>query len=138
MRNLEQIRSKNALTAAEKGFHGKNDGDIIKKIPAMIKQSGFLGALAYAIEDESKTKKNESVRTSGYAEAFKAILQHLQNRDIGLCPVNLQELRQFAEWLCDDEQNSIVLRTITAEAMAYMNVLRRYANLGESHANDNK
>lgn len=127
MKNLEQLRSKHALVASDQGFHGRNDGDIIKKIPTMIQQNGFLGALAFAIEDETRVQKQKSNNVSGYAQAFKAILEHLRSPKVAICPASLYELRPFADWLCHDERDASELRVVTAEAMAYMNVLRRYA-----------
>ncbi|MFA6929695.1 MAG: type III-B CRISPR module-associated protein Cmr5 [Lentisphaeria bacterium] len=135
MKNMEQLRSKHALTAAENSFHGRNDGDIIKKVPAMIQQNGFLGALAFAIEDEARVDKSNQARVdkqhenkvSGYALAFQAIQTHLQSCEVAICPVGINTLRAFAEWLCADERDSLELRIVTSEAMAYMNVLRRYA-----------
>lgn len=127
MKNMEQLRSKHALTAAGKSFHGRNEGDIIKKVPAMIQQNGFLGALAFAIEDEARVEKQHENKVSGYALAFQAIQTHLQSREVAICPVGINTLRAFAEWLCADERDSLELRIVTSEAMAYMNVLRRYA-----------
>lgn len=127
MKNFEQLRSKHALAASEHSFHGRNDGDIIKKIPTIIQQNGFLGALAFAIEDETRVRRQNANNVSGYAQAMKAILTHLQSPEVALCPADVQELRPFAKWLCSDERDASELRVITAEAMAYMNVLRRYA-----------
>ena len=127
MKNFEQLRSKHALVAADQGFHGRNDGDIIKKVPTMIQQNGFLGALAFAIEDETRVQKQNNGNASGYAQAFKAILVHLKSPEVAICPATIKELLPFATWLCDDERDACELRVVTAEAMAYMNVLRRYA-----------
>lgn len=134
MKNMEQLRSKNALqAAADKPFEGRNEGDIIKKVPTMIQQNGFLGALAFAIEDESRITKqkkehgNGTDKESGYARAFQAILKHLQSPEVAICPKEIQCLLGFAKWLCADDRDSVELRMVTAEAMAYMNVLRRFA-----------
>jgi CRISPR/Cas system CMR-associated protein Cmr5 small subunit len=121
MKNMEQLRSRHALKVSNLAFTGRNDGDIIKKVPTMIQQNGFLGALAFAIEDEKRAEK------SGYAQAFKAIISHLKSPEVAICPDDIASLRAFAEWLCADERDAAELRVVTNEAMAYMNVLRRYA-----------
>ena len=66
MKNLDQIRAKNALEAAHnKRFKGINDGDVVKKVPAMIQQNGLLGALAFAIDKEK-----------GYKDVLDACIEH--------------------------------------------------------------
>jgi len=128
MKNLEQIRAKNALLAAKESIKGKNDGEVVKKIPAMIQQNGFIGALAFAIEDGDKNKE------SGYAKTFRAIIKHLSDRDIGLY-AGTEDLGAFATWLCSKQSDT--LRAVTAEAMAYLSILRRFAKKGDDDANRN-
>lgn len=119
MRNLEQIRAKNALAWKDKIGTGKEGGRAVaKKVPAQIIQNGFLGALAFAIENKG----------SGYENAFKAILEHLKiaNRNQGL---PCDDLQGFLNALCAKDAD--VLRTVTAEALAYLNYLRRFAKPGK-------
>lgn len=118
MKNLEQIRARNAFEAAcGQAFKGANDGEVVKKIPAMIRQNGFLGALAFAKENEKK---------SGHADVFRAIIKHLAK--IGLFPRETS-LDDFIKNLC--EGDAAQLRAVTAEAMAYLNYLRRFAGKQE-------
>lgn len=128
MKNLEQIRAKNALLAAKESIKGKNDGEVVKKIPAMIQQNGFIGALAFAIEDGGKNAD------SGYAKTFRAIIKHLADRDIALY-TGTDDLNAFATWLCGKQSDT--LRAVTAEAMAYLSILRRFAKKGDDDANRN-
>ncbi|MDQ0289436.1 type III-B CRISPR module-associated protein Cmr5 [Oligosphaera ethanolica] len=130
MKNLEQIRAKNALLAAKESIKGKNDGEVVKKIPAMIQQNGFIGALAFAIEDEHDGKNADS----GYAKTFRAIIKHLADRDIALY-AGTDDLDAFASWLCSKQSDT--LRVVTAEAMAYLSILRRFAKKGDDDANRN-
>ena len=128
MKNLEQIRAKNALLAAKESIKGKNDGEVVKKIPAMIQQNGFIGALAFVIEDSKKSIE------SGYAKTFRAIIKHLADHDIGLY-AGTEDLDAFASWLCSKQSDT--LRVVTAEAMAYLSILRRFAKKGDDDANRN-
>lgn len=125
MRNLEQIRAQNALLWADKIGTGKEGGRAVaKKVPAMILSNGFIGALAFAIEDENK---------SGYQSVFKAIIDHLQVSSMTY-GITATEPKEFLTKLC--EKDSDTLRAITAEAMEYLNYLRRFAKpgRGEDHA----
>lgn len=115
MKNLEQIRALNAAKAAPTIGTAKEGGRAVaKKVPAQIIQNGFLGALAFAIENKG----------SGYEHVFKAILDHLKKANLnqGLPCGDLQE---FLEGLCGKSADE--LRAVTAEALAYLNYLRRFA-----------
>ena len=49
MNNLDQLRAKHALDAATgRTFKEANNGEVVKKIPAMIRRNGILGALAFS------------------------------------------------------------------------------------------
>ena len=125
MKNLDQIRAKNALEAAEQPekFAGANNGDIVKKVPPMIQQNGLLGTLAFAIDG------NE-----GYAGIMKAVIKHLASKDLYpeirnafTSEVNL--LNQFTKYLCT--KDAAYLQALTAETLSYLNFLRRYAGKGK-------
>lgn len=119
MKNLEQIRAKNALAWKDKIGTGNEGGRAVaKKVPTQIIQNGFLGALAFAIENKG----------SGYENAFKAILDHLK---IAKCDQGLpcDDLQKFLDALSDKDAD--VLRAVTAEALAYLNYLRRFAKPGK-------
>ena len=111
MKNLEQIRAKNALEAAEKyNFKGKNEGDIVKKVPTMILENGILASAAFAKE-----------AGKFYKDVFHAVIAHLKSID--MMPGNKNEI---LPWLTSDVDSS-QLRAITSEVMAYLNYLRRFA-----------
>lgn len=125
MNNLDQIRARNALEAAKgKSFKGANDGEIVKKIPAMIRQNGILGALAFAYENDGKT---------GHADVFRAIIRHLADKTVGVLKAEC-DLRLFIEGI--SQADSAKLRAITDESMAYLNYLRRFAKKGNDHDTD--
>ena len=119
MRNLEQIRAKNAYAWRDKIGTGNEGGRAVaKKVPAQIIQNGFLGALAFAVENKG----------SGYENVFKAILDHLKKAglDHGL---PCESLQGFLDALCGKDAD--VLRAVTAESLAYLNYLRRFAKPGK-------
>ena len=115
MVNYEQKRAVNALNAAkDKGFGGVEGGKAVaKKVPAQIIQNGFLGALAFAIETEH-----------GYETVFKAILTHLASVQMTY-GIPTTSLRDFMAGLCTKDAD--VLRAVTAESLAYLSYLRRFA-----------
>lgn len=114
-RNLDQIRAMNAYNWRDKIGTGKEGGHAVaKKVPAQIIQNGFLGALAFAIENEG----------SGYENVFKAILDHLKNANLNR-GVSCESPQKFLDDLCNKDADT--LRQITAESLAYLNFLRRFA-----------
>jgi len=114
MKNYEQIRAKNALTAADKyKFKGENDGEVVKKIPNLIIDNGILATCAFATE-----------RGKGYENVFRAIIEHLSDSEIGLLRSKDMPVNDFIKHL--SEISSADLRHITSETMAYLNYLRRF------------
>lgn len=130
MKNLDQIRAKNALDAAkeaakEKGFKGANDGEVVKKVPTMIRENGILGALAFACEAKEKKDKDGTVRielkNEGHNGVFSAIIKHLN--ELGRLPGKKRtDPEGFLADLC--EADASTLRSVTAEAMAYLAYLQ--------------
>ena len=121
IQNLEQIRARNAYEASRgKTFPGAHDGEVVKKIPAQIRQNGLLGALAFAKENEQKK--------TGHADVFFAIITHLKT--LNQLSQNVGNLDGLIDHLtkCDSGQ----LRAVTAEVMAYLNFLRRFARKKDS------
>lgn len=113
--NLDLVRAKHAYTAATTGpFSGKNDGEVVKKLPPMIRENGLLGALAFALEGKDKTR--------GYRDALDTICLHLNV----LNKVKSSNAEALLNELIE-ESNSLKLRDVTTEAMLYLNYLRRFA-----------
>lgn len=115
MKNFEQIRAKNALNVPI--GKGAGDGDsVAKKVPTMIRENGFLGAMAFAKE-----------KGAGYADVFNAIFRHLKS--VALLPDTTADIDAVFAYLCSNDAQT--LRAVTAEAMAYLNYLRRFASKGK-------
>ena len=111
IKNLEQVRANNALTAARTL---KLRAEYVKKIPAMISQNGLLGAMAFALE-----------KGNHYTSIFSAVLTHLSSDEIRLnLGVNQGAVEDFLLALA--RQSSTELRAVTAETLAYLNYLRRF------------
>lgn len=123
MRNLEQIRAKNAYAARGTIGTGKEGGRAVaKKVPAMIIANGFIGALAFAIEDNG-----------GYLTVFNAIIKYLHDAHLD-CGITATAPAEFLEKLCEHDADT--LRAVTNEAMAYLNYLRRFAKPGKEESRD--
>ena len=114
MRNLEQIRAANAFKAAPGIGKGKKDGKgVAKKVPTYVRNNGILGAAAFALETKG-----------GYEDVLQAIIEHLRHPEIALTAAS--DLESFIAQVSEVE--SVALRMITDEAMAYLNYLRRFAD----------
>lgn len=113
MKNLDQIRAANALNK-DVGGGPKEGRNIAKKVPTMIRENGLLGAAAFAYETGE-----------GYADVFNLIIAHLRN--VGRLPDEKKiTLELFIEYLSKNS-DAATLRALTAESMAYLNFLRRFA-----------
>jgi hypothetical protein len=113
MKNLEQIRASHAMQHSDNNsYQGANGGDAIaKKTPARIRANGLLAAAAYAYD-----------KRGGDLDLFiKAIIPHLRATN----KTTQKELRPFIEELSNGSSEN--LRAVTAEALAYLNYLRRFA-----------
>lgn len=126
LRNLAQIRALNAVDAAKDGvFAGQNGGEVAKKIPAYIIESGLLGALAFALE-----------KGGGHRAVFEAVLEHLKSDGINDPTArNAAGPEAWFEALANAPVSE--LRAATAETMAYLAFLRRFAKKGSKQEKDN-
>lgn len=152
MKNLEQIRARNAMAAAAKNIAGVNGGEVIKKIPPLIMNHGLLAIGAYAYDEKN----------TGFKGVMDAIANHLSDREIALIPEqdslqkkkyseleqkikNLEkggpgteDLRQLkSQWMklspmgylleyLVTNADSTLLKRCTAETMAWLEYARRF------------
>jgi CRISPR type III-B/RAMP module-associated protein Cmr5 len=116
MKNLEQIRAMNALAAIEgtKNFKGIQEGDALSGFPALIIGNGLLASIAFSLKQKD-----------GYEAICNAIAVHLADSAIRLFAFDKPDARSLLKYLCD--QDSSQLRLCTAESLAYLNYLRRFA-----------
>lgn len=129
MKNLEQIRAKHALDfwhpvqGHPPAARGVNQGDVVSKLPGLIVSNGLLQTAAFA-----KSKGG------GHEELLRAVFQFLCHPDRALLPPPPQprqgetELDTYIRLLTDgQEATSQRLQTATAEALAYLGYLKRFA-----------
>lgn len=91
--NLEQVRARNALELAKKvasgqvQASGKEGGDAMRKIPAMVMASGLLATIAFAIEKKKDKLSGEMVsRSKGHRAIFDAVAEHLATQENAITP----------------------------------------------------
>lgn len=117
---LDQIRSQHALAAVTDGnqtFIGKNKGDIVKKLPQLIMTNGLLQVLAFARKEGD---------TSGYGKAMLAVAAHLAQPRVAILLQQPRTIEAFIQAL--QSADARTLRLATAETLAYLNYLKRYAS----------
>lgn len=130
LQNLEQIRAKHALSFSNKvaagkvKATGKEGGDAMKKIPAMIMANGLLAAIAFSIEQ----KKDGSARP-GHQAIFDAIAQHLASEEILITP-GVSTARGLIDHLA--EADSHTLKLATSEALEWLGYARRFLTGGDN------
>ena len=107
---------------------------VAKKVATQIRENGFLGALAFASEKtpEKTPKENdgEKFKNKAHQSVFEAIRKYL----VGIKLVSAKTTDEMMEKISNG--TAIELRIITAEAIAYMNYLRRFAKPDKNNAED--
>lgn len=116
--NLEQYRAVMALASAKDIEEGVGGGQAVaKKVATMIRENGFLGALAFAVE-----KKKDGYKNPAHQSVFEAIRKYLVGAGVVTgCATADDLMANVAKGSAES------LRYVTAEAIAYMNYLRRFA-----------
>ena len=112
MKNINQIRARNAFNSAPNIERGQNGGEVVKDIPPIIMNNGLLPALAHAHAHEK----------TGWKSVFKAAEKHLQDDDIKLLPKGA-DLLDYLITKADSQS----LKLITNEILAWLEFLRRFA-----------
>ncbi len=129
MKNLEQIRAKHALDfwhptqGQPPAARGVNQGDVVSKLPSLIVSNGLLQTAAFARS-----------KGGGHEELLLAVFRFLCHRDRGLLPSppparqGETELDTYIRLLSDGpDATSHRLQAATAEAVAYLGYLKRFA-----------
>ena len=129
MKNLEQIRAAHALNfwhpadGQPPAGRGVNNGDVISKLPSLVVSNGLLPTTAFA-----KSKGG------GHGELMTAVFRFLCHADRALLPQpprprqGEDELDTYIRLLTDGEAaTSMRLQLATAEALAYLGYLKRFA-----------
>ena len=118
MSTLAQKRAANALNASHiKGMGlGQDGGDALSGFPMLIKTDGALAAFAFAVE----RKPNNERKQRGAYLIVGAVANHLRSLDI----VNAENADDLVNELANGD--SALLRRATAEALAFLNYLKRF------------
>ena len=116
--NLEQYRAQLALSSADDIEKGVGGGQAVaKKVPTMIRENGFLGALAFAVEKKS----GNALKNPAHASVFEAVRKYL----VGVGMVTASDTDGLMKDMSKESADK--LRLVTAESIAYLNYLRRFA-----------
>ena len=129
MQNLEQIRAKHAnafwhpVQDQPPSARGVNHGDVISKLPSLIISNGLLPTLAFARS-----------KGGGHEELMIAVFRFLSHDDRRLLPApplarqGENELDTYVRLLSEGrDASSARLQLATAEALAYLGYLKRFA-----------
>ena len=116
--NMNQIRARHVLAFANDPYvnvKGQNGGEVVKKIPAAIMNSGLLSSLAYAMDEKNK----------GWKCVFDGIAMHLSSSEIGFVDSDIATAEGLLEFLTAESTSSHKLREVSVEAMAWLDFARR-------------
>jgi CRISPR-associated protein Cmr5 len=112
MKNLEQIRAAAALEPAK-----ALDRSAVNKLPAMILNNGLLATIAFCHAESSGSNRPQM------ASALQATARHLAGQK--LLESETSDLIAFARDLSGRDSHH--LQRATAEALAFIGYLRRFA-----------
>lgn len=128
MKNLEQIRARNALALAnETTLQGKQGGDMIKKVPSLILNHGLLATAAFSYSEKE-----------AWVILFGAIAKHLADPEIAIFPAGHATRDQLMSNLTGKDATSDLLKRATAETMAWLAYARRFVKKTKSSRDDDE
>lgn len=146
MKNLDQIRAHNALQHRNLIANSQGGGDAISGFPMLVLTNGLLAALAFAVEEKEARREDMPQDNAPNAYLFRQVGQGhdarcLRRKHDGEYTVaraitehlNTQKNRitqaQDADALLAElarQDNDSLLRRATAEALAFLNYLKRF------------
>jgi CRISPR/Cas system CMR-associated protein Cmr5 small subunit len=129
MKTLPQIRAANAILHREpvqRALNQPGQGDTLSGFPMLIKTDGLLAALAFAIEPKRNDRGQLSHKHPAEFTIAEAIAAHLRHNDSeGRIAITTEA---NPERLVDElaRADATKLRRATAEALAFLNYLKRF------------
>lgn len=121
MRNLDQIRAHNALLHRNLIANAQGGGDAISGFPMLVLTDGLLASLAFACEWKNQ---HAGIRKHpGEYTVATAIAGHLRHQQNPIC--NATDADGLLQELSGGDSD-ILLRRATAEALAFLNYLKRF------------
>jgi len=109
-------RARQAYQAAKEGMTIEKYAAYVKKFPAYVMTNGLAATIAFA-----QSKKKEKNPDPAYKKICEQL--HARLRVYGICEE--ENYNDFMDWLL--KQDSGVYRRATAEVIAYLEWLRRFA-----------
>jgi len=121
MKNLDQIRAANALLHKDRIANSQGGGDAISGFPMLVLTDGLLASLAFACE--WRNQQTGARKHPGEHTVATAICDHLHHAQIAVCRATDADglLAELAR-----QDTDILLRRATAEALAFLNYLKRF------------
>ena len=116
MKNLDQIRARNALKATKNvSFKGEEGGEVAKKVPTYIRDNGLIATIAFALDGKK-----------GMEKVLDWVARHLSDPEVARLPQDKKTTEQWLEYLTQTATSG-QLREQTAETLAYLSYFRRFA-----------
>ena len=122
---LDQIRAKVALEKKDKIKHSEGGSDKSKSFPTLLRTNGLLSALAFAIDKNAGSRKEDAYYS--IAEAIVAHLNEVRKGDPSIVSETIVDPEHLAKYLAE-HASPAQFRRITAETLAFLNYLRRFAS----------
>ena len=110
--NLEQVRAKHALEKAPDAKKQANEGDCLSGYPSLIINNGLLATLAFSLDKEKQ-----------HLRVGNAVAYHLHH--LGVVVQSAPDAAALRDALV--KADSYKLRRATAEALAFLAYLKRFA-----------
>jgi CRISPR/Cas system CMR-associated protein Cmr5 small subunit len=121
MKNLDQIRAHNALLHRDHITNSQGGGDAISGFPMLVLTDGLLAALAFACEWKNQAQGQR--KHPGEYTVATAIAEHLHTATNRITTVGTPDALLIALAAAETD---ILLRRATAEALAFLNYLKRF------------
>ena len=121
MKNLDQIRAHNALLYKDRIANSQGGGDAISGFPMLVLADGLLAALAFSCELKKQGTRDR--KHPGEHTVATAIADHLHTERNRITQAGDADglLAELAKG-----ESDALLRRATAEALAFLNYLKRY------------
>jgi CRISPR/Cas system CMR-associated protein Cmr5 small subunit len=121
MKNLDQIRANNALRHKDLIAASQGGGDAISGFPMLVLTDGLLASLAFSCE--WKNQHQGQRKHPGEFTVAQALADHLQTERN-----RITESTRADDLIAElsAQESDALLRRATAEALAFLNYLKRF------------
>ena len=118
MQNLDQIRAAAAIELCRREKFYSSD---VASIPSLILSNGLLAATAFITEDGKSPRE-------GMAKVMEGVAAHLATPIHGIAVLaKATNAKAMIKVLCAPEATSLDLQRATAEALAFLAFVKRFA-----------